>query len=108
MSQDVLNLVLSVVSVVIVMLIKRYFKTEEEQIAIANKVSTYWKYAYIAVLYTEDIFKNDPGKLATVQKVKHAAEYLIAELAKLGFVITTEEAEGLVRAAYQDSPLKKE
>lgn len=108
MSQEILQYILSISAMIIVFLIRRYFATIAEQEAIRVKTATYWGYANTAVRFAEDIFKNNPEKLATISKLQFAMDYMMTELEKLGFDISTLDAEAQVRAAFQDSDYNKD
>lgn len=91
-----------VVTFVLAILADKYLKTKQQQ----ETVSKLTLFAEDAVLFIEDVAKNNPTVIKGVEKMKMAIAWVKAALQNAGYPVPNDEIiEGKVAAAYQRSDL---
>ena len=101
-SETLQNLILTIVPIIVMFLINRYLKTEEERKKFHDRISAGYQFAKEAILFVEDAFPDMKG----LDKLKKAMDYFKQVMANAGYPVTNEEAEAKVRSAFQTSFLK--
>jgi hypothetical protein len=93
----------SVAPLVIAFALTYYIKDKVRREQTFTKIKLATEFAAKAVRIAEDIF----GKGHGLEKLKYATELVQQFTARVGVALRHDEAEQMVRAAYQDSPYAK-
>ena len=94
---------LSVAPLIVAFALTYYIKDKIQREQTFTKIKLATEFAAKAVRIAEDIF----GKGQGLEKLKYATELVQQFMAKVGVALNPNEAEQVVRAAYQDSPYAK-